>query len=76
MFSLFPRGQYYRVINYDDTIPNSLPQQLNMLVTKIEYRHAGDEVWFWDKAEPLNHYKVCENAKDEPENVDCSLSHR
>ena len=76
LFTLFKSGRYYRIINYDDTVPNSLGQNINLLVTVYHYKHAGDEIWYFDSTDPQAFYRVCQNKINEPENLICSMSHK
>lgn len=51
IFSLFNENNYFRVVNYDDTVPHNPIYQ---------FRHAGTEVWYKSK-EYDGIYFECEN---------------
>jgi hypothetical protein len=56
IFTFFPsEGQstYYRVITQNDIWPHAL-------ATELDFRHAGDEVWY-DDASEIESYQLCHN---------------
>lgn len=51
LFSLFNQNNYFRVVNYDDSVAHE---------PTLFYKHAGTEVWYYNKNYD-GQYKICEN---------------
>jgi hypothetical protein len=67
LMTVFPSGQYHRVVKLHDIVPhNPTPGQ--------GFKHGGNEVWYNSPIPGDDSRIECENFPGEPENKHCSLS--
>ena len=65
VMTLFPNGEYNRVVHFTDPVPD----QPSML---LGFKHAGNEIWYFSPLGSDFSHKECVNKAGEQENRGCS----
>ena len=63
--TLFPNGEYNRVVHFTDPVPD----QPSML---LGFKHAGNEIWYFSPLGSDFSHKECANKAGDQENRGCS----
>ncbi len=65
VMNTFPNGEYSRVTHYKDLVPH-VPAEVE------GYKHAGNEIWYYNPPHTPLAYKECTNEPGQPENRTCA----